>query len=211
MLAGNPAFILGNGPQLPVDDLDCLADRFTIGVNRVVRVFAPTVVLWVDRSVYDDVGERIDGCGALAVCDRQLRRRRDHVGLKTRTGEDALVRASTPEVLCCNGNTGCCAARWALALNCRPVYLLGMEAQYRDGRTDFYGVNPRHRREGATSTLAVMRKELDRLLRDAPGKVLGISDGQTLRELAAQAPRVDQHAAREHIRDMLRKRAVDVC
>ena len=209
MLDDLPAFILGNSPYLPTGDLDCLAERFTVGVNRIVRVFTPTVVMWVDRSVYDDVGELIDGCGALPVCDRAVRQRQGHVGLKTWVGEAALAYESTADELCCNGNTGCTAARWALALGCRPVYLVGMEARYREGRTDFWGRNPRHRREGVVSTLDVIRGELTRLTRDHPGGVAAITDGQTLREVAALCGRVDQDQLKSRIRRILRDRAVE--
>ena len=208
MLDDLPAFILGNGPYLPTGDLDCLAERFTIGVNRIVRVFTPTVTTWVDRSVYDDVGELIDGCGALPVCDRAARQRQEHIGLKTWVGEDALTHESAADVLCCNGNTGCTAARWALALGCRPVYLVGMEARYRDGRTDFYGQNPRHRREGVVGTLDVIRAELNRLLRDHGDDVVPLTDATTLREVAAVCERVDQDQLRFRIRQILRDRAV---
>jgi len=209
MLDDLPAFILGNSPYLPTGDLDCLAERLTIGVNRIVRVCTPTVVMWVDRSVYDDVGNLIDGGGALPVCDRAVRHRQRHVGLKTWVGDDALKHESAADVLCCNGNTGCMAARWALALGCRPVYLVGMEARYRDGLTDFWGRNPRHRREGLVSTLDVIRGELARLLRDHGRDVAAIGDGRTLREVAARCGRVDQGEIRSRIRQILRDRAVE--
>jgi hypothetical protein len=125
-----PAFILGNGPALPVDDLDCLSGCFTIGVNRVLLSgFTTTVLLWVDGTVRTDdptYAERMDASDALLVCDRSIRKWQFHVGLKTHVGDMALQRRSTPTELCVNGNTGCCAARWAIALGCRPVYLVGM-------------------------------------------------------------------------------------
>ena len=210
MLKDLPAFILGNSPYLPVDDLDCLADRFTIGVNRIVEVFTPTVLMWVDWTVYKAIGAKMDESGALMVCDRSVRHRQDHIGLKTWTGENALVHQSSPEVLCCNGNTGCCAARWAISLGCRPVYLVGMEAAYKDGKTDFWGNNPRHRREGLTCTLEVMRKELERLLRDLAGTVLVIPDGKMLREVAQQGPSVDQGALKSYVSELLMRRASEV-
>ncbi len=209
MLDDVPAFILGNSPYLPTGDLDCLADRFTIGVNRIVRVYTPTVVMWVDRSVYEDVGGAIDRCEALPICDRAARRRPGHVGLKTWVGEHALAHESAPDELCCNGNTGCTAARWALALGCRPVYLVGMEARYRDGRTDFWGDNPSHRRQGIISTLDVIRDELNRLLRDHLESVVSIIDGRMLREAAALGGRIDQDTTRARIKQMLRDRAVE--
>ena len=210
MFENLPVFILGNSPYLPTDALGCLAERLTIGINRIVRVFTPTVVMWVDGSVYEDVGDQIDACGALAICNRAVKKRPSHVGLKTWIGNDALRCRSTPDVLCSNCNTGCAAARWALALGCRPVYLVGMEARYRDGRTDFWGDNPDHRRVGMTSTLDVLRAELNRLQRDHPDDVIQITDGQTLREVAAACEPVDQAAARAAIRQLLQDLAVEM-
>jgi len=203
-LAHRPAFILGNGPTLPVDDLDCLTGQFTVGVNRILLSgFTPTVLLWADGSVARDdpaYGEMMDASGALLVCDRSVARRPFHVGLKTHVGDAALTHQSTPTELCVNASTGCCAARWALALGCRPVYLVGMGAAYDGERTDFYGVNPRHK---PGLTLHGMRRELTRLEVDFPGVTQAIPDGVTLREVAAAWPCIDQGELRQALRAAL--------
>jgi len=211
-----PAFVLGNGPWLPVDDLDCLAERFTIGVNRIFQAparFRPTVLLWVDGDCYRKHAEEMDNCGSLMICDRSVRRRQYHVGLETCIGAAALQKESLPERLCCNGNTGCCAARWAAALGCDPVYLVGMSARYRDGRTDFYGDNPRHHlaEVGCTSsTLALMRRELDRLMLDLGPVIVPVPDGELLRDFAGECEPVDQEAVKATIRSALATRGVEV-
>ncbi len=185
-----PAFILGNSPWLPVDDLECLRYQFTVGVNRILMAgYTPTVLLWVDGSVYDDDdhGAMIDASDALLVCDKSVWRHERHIGLKTHVGDMALKRQSTPTVLCVNGSTGCCAARWAVALGCEPVYLVGMEATYAAGQTDFYGQNDRHH---PGSTLAVMKKEMTRLRADCCDKLVAVTCGAMLRKI------VSGHAAR---------------
>lgn len=191
-----PVFILGNGPTLP-DDLSALKDRLTIGVNRIFQVFSPTVLLWVDGSVYKDHAEQIDKLDSLLVCDRSVAQKQHH-GLLTRVGDNAFTHKRSPTELCVNGNTGCCAARWALALGFSPVFLLGMDAIYIDGKTDFYGVNRHHHRTpDDNGTLHVMRQELDRLLRDCEDVwPLNSSD---LAEAVAQTEPVDQNAVRAEI------------
>jgi len=161
--------------------------------------------MWVDGSVYKVVGRRIDECEALKVCDVSVADPRRHIGLKTHVGDAAFEHETTATELCCNGNTGCMAARWALALGCRPVFLVGMGAAYHDGQTDFYGVNPRHRTLVHTQTLMVIRAELDRLLMDFPDRELlcPIPDGRMLREVAAEFPDVDQAGLRAEIRRIL--------
>ena len=203
MLAGLPAFIVGNSPKLPVDDLDCLAGQFTIGVNRIlVHGFTPTVLLWVDGSVYDDdhYGEMIDACDALLVCDKSVARNAKHHGLKTWVGDAALEHQATVTELCVKGNTGCCAARWAIAIGCAPVYLVGMEAVYDNGKTDSWGVNARHR---PGSTLMGMRHERERLEREYPDKVFCVSGADLLREFAAESPDRDQDELRAEVGMML--------
>ena len=83
--------------------------------------------------------------------------------------------------------------RWALALGCRPIYLVGMDAAYRNGQTDFWGANSHHH---GGATLSIMRKELTRLHLDFPGDILAIPTGQVLREIAGELPDVDQAVKR---------------
>ena len=197
-----PAFILGNGPTLPVERLALLKDQFTIGVNRVLRSgFTPTVILWGDVTVYQEDGQQMDASGALLVCDRSVACRQHHHGLKTWVGNAALRHASTPATLCCNGNTGCCAARWALALGCQPVYLLGMSATYEPGRTDFYGNNRWH----GQGTLGRMRDEILRLEAERPGAVRAIRHGAALEEIVSGLPARDPAGIRQQLLRLLRE------
>ncbi len=202
-VSGIPAFVLGNGPTLPVDDLGCLSGQFTIGVNRIMRSgFVPTVILWVDNTVYGDDGEQIDNSGALLVCDLSLASRQYHIGLETWVGGGAFNHDTTPTELCVNGNTGCCAARWAIALGFDPVYLVGMGAVYLDGKTDFYGENRWHHKTAPDDdgTLPLMRREMRRLRSDCD--VLEIPDGEILRSVAE--PLVDHE--QKNLRNWLQRR-----
>lgn len=207
-----PAWILGNGPTLP-SDLSPLRNRFTIGVNRILRSgFTPTVILWADGNIYQvggemtEDGKAIDESGALLVCDRSVAQRQHHIGLRTWVGDAALKHESTSKELVLNGNTGCCAARWALAIGCCPVYLLGMSATYDGERTDFYGPNEHHHnRPGDNGTLQVMRRELVRLRKDAGERLYQVPtrNSQLLARLAAEGPDVDQDELRARLRECL--------
>jgi len=197
-----PAFVLGNGPTLPAGELDLLAGRFTFGVNRILRSgFVPTVVLWGDLTVYRDDGPAMDASAALLVCDRSVACRAAHVGLRALAGDESRRRRPTPWTLLCDGNTGCCAARWALSLGCRPVWLLGMSAAREGERTDFYGRNRWHGR----GTLARMGRELRRLLDEHGRDVRTIDDGEQLRQAAAAAPPTDNEQLRTTLRRLLRQ------
>ena len=155
-----PAFVLGNGPTLPVDDLHLLDGQITIGVNRIILSgFVPSAVLWADDGVWDDVGCEIEDCGAVPL---------SLVGLSHRPGMFVLDPVGSEhdrgDARRCyiSGSTGTAAARLALALGFDPVFLLGMSATYDGERTDFYGEN-RHHKEG---TIDVLREETELLLRE---------------------------------------------
>jgi hypothetical protein len=203
-LSGRPAFVLGNAPNLPVDSLGVLAEQFTIGVNRILLSgFTPTVILWIDSTVHHDCGDELDACGALLVCDRSVACRQWHYGLKTHVGDAAPRQRSTPTVLCCHGNTGCCAARWAVALGCRPVFLVGMGARYAGDRTDFYGRNRWHGRE----TLGRMAEEVRRLQADHGDKVVAVDGAGELAEVVAGLPPADVDGLKRHLRRHLEQHA----
>ena len=145
--------------------------------------------------MYDTDAAGIEAGGALLVCDRSVACRPHHQGLRLVPGREASLRRPTVQTLCCAGNTGVCAARWALALGCRPVYLLGMSAEYDGERTDFYGVNPFH----GGSTPEIMRRELRRLMEACAGRVHPITSSQMLRAAAGQSPLVDQQQIRRKV------------
>ena len=205
LLIGRPAFILGNGPRLPIDSLHALAGQFTVGVNRILESgFTPTVIFWVDGSVYKEHGERIDDSGAILVCDEKIRRRQSHIGLRLHIGDAALSSKTTPTEVCVNGNTGCAAARWAFALGCNPIYLLGMSAEYLGGKTNFYGENKwHHRSDGDNGTLPVMRGELTRLKIDLGGAAMEISTGDALEYVAQKYEPTDRAALRGAILELI--------
>lgn len=195
-----PAFVLGNSPRLP--DVMGLWNRFTVGVNRILQTgLTPTVLLWVDGSFYRECAEQVDACESLLVCDKSVANRQFHIGLQTHVGSAALIKPSKPKELCCNANTGCCAARWAVALGCNPVYLLGMDAQYKNGISDFYGDNKHHHRnETGHTTLTVMRKELHRLLADFPEVCIPVANQKHLDEIIADTTNIDQGVIRLKIK-----------
>jgi len=202
-----PAFCLGNSPRLPAD-LSCLKDKFTVGVNRILKSgFCPTVILWVDGNIYrirghvTEDGHAMDRSDAVLVCDKSVAVTRYHHGLQTWIGDNALKRCSTSTELCCNGSTGTCAARWMLALGCNPVYLVGMDARYKDGVSDFYGDNPwHHRTPGDNGTLSLMNEELRRLQQDFEGRVLEVVNQEHLEEVAGGCTDVNQDNLKAAVR-----------
>ncbi len=127
---GTTAFVLGTGPDLPVEALGRLNNYFTIGVNRIWRTgFVPTVSFWLDGGIYQENPDHFDR--TLCVCDASVVARPKHIGLRLRVG--GLPRFLNPNFLYHLPNTGAVAALWAVSLGCYPVVLLGMGCQD-DGR-----------------------------------------------------------------------------
>lgn len=166
VLRGQPAFILGNGPDLP-RDLACLADLFTVGTNRIVWKFDPTVLMWFDPEIVDPAAPQ-NIAMPLAAC-RAVPFTRDEINWEKQWNDLAAYGTSRqwvdqplcrPDMVPCTGNSGASAAYWAMSLGCRPVYLLGMSASYDGGRTNYYGRNGRH----TSVTLRQLRRALARLL-----------------------------------------------
>ena len=50
-------FILGNGLSISSYNLDLLKNYFTIGINRIIYVFDPTILFWQDITFWEDEKE----------------------------------------------------------------------------------------------------------------------------------------------------------
>ena len=131
-----PCFILGNAPSILDHDLSLLKDYFTVGVNRIFKLYDPTILLWQDESFLKS--EKIDHLKAIKFC-------RDTVDPENKYYHYHRVMkpfkfANTTHILYGTGNTGILAVQFAVALGCKPIILLGMDCNVTDV-TDFYGDN----------------------------------------------------------------------
>lgn len=160
-LAGEPCFVLGNSPRLPIESLGLLDGYFTVGVNRICEVYDPTVLLIGDKSAYDLAEPNFGKSQKLLSPEMGVRCEAWYPQLHSAS----LNWSKHPGQLHLDGNSGVGAASWASSLGCSPIYLVGMEAAYaQDGDTDFYGVNAKHR----NGTLTCLRAALDRLVNEMP-------------------------------------------
>lgn len=117
------AFVLGTGPDLPVDRLGRLDGYFTVGVNRIWKHgIVPTVSFWIDGGIYQECPSHFDK--TLCVCDISAKSMPYHVGLQPRPAR-RLPRHLNPNYLYHLPNTAVVAALWAVSMGCYPVVLLG--------------------------------------------------------------------------------------
>jgi len=151
ILHGHPAFILGNGPTL-LEDLSELDRFFSVGVNRILYRYDPTVLMWWDATIRPDITHLLPDAKCLVV---------DYLDTAgNNAGSRRIFRPLTPDVVPVTASSGVSAAFWAMSLGCSPIYLLGMSCTILNGKTDFYGNNPHHQR----ATMKRIRLATDRLL-----------------------------------------------
>lgn len=182
-LNDEPAFVFGNGPDLPLE-LSQLDEFFTIGVNRILLRYEPTVVMWMDEDVARDQQERLDNTDALCITRREIKWRNRWWGLQTigHSSRPHMAVPPDPSLIPATGSTAVSAAYWAASLGCRPVFLLGMSGRPGRGGTNFYGDNPHH----TPRTLARLRKLTHRLM--AEPWAARIHDAGELRFVARSLP-----------------------
>jgi hypothetical protein len=143
-LSGHPVFVIGNGPSLLENDLSLLEGCFTIGINRIYKVFDPIILMWQDRGLMADGIENILDCSAIKVC----RDRCDKDGQFTTFSlkGPSYKMTDRPNVLYGFGCSGVLGIELAVSMGASSVVLLGMDCDYQDGKTDFYGTNADHNR-----------------------------------------------------------------
>ena len=153
---GIPVFIIGNGPSLNDIDIHLLDDYFTIGLNRVYLKdnFDPTILMWQDLELWLKEKKRIKKLKAIKYCRDASDPERIAYNFKLRGGPFLL--ASNPIVLHGSGATGPLALELGWNLKCNPFVFLGYDCKYKNGLTDFWGVNKSHQQH----TLTKCRKGL---------------------------------------------------
>lgn len=137
-----PAFIIGNGPSLKKQKIDILKNYFTIGINRAFYLLDPTILMWQDPEVWYSEKQRIPRLQALKYCRDKSDVQGRFYHFKLQNGFYKLPEKAS--ALYGRGSTGPLAFQLAYVLGCNPIVLLGCDCKYKDGDTDFYGVNPCH-------------------------------------------------------------------
>lgn len=140
-MQGIPAFILGNGPSLPKSKLDLIDGLFSIGTNRIFKIYVPTILFWQDTAISDEHEEEIDKCFCLKVCRNTISRNKY---LSFSLANDSFCLAQNPSLLSGRGCTGVLAAEFAISLGCSSLILIGCDGDYLGDKTNFYGINTHH-------------------------------------------------------------------
>ena len=165
-LNGVPCFILGNAPHLDDYPVYKLKDCFTIGINRAFFRLDPTILLWQDIELYYDCRKRLSKLDAILFSRDVSDPRKMAYHYKLLYGDYKLT--GNPSVLAGRGSSGPLAYQLAHVLGCDPIILMGCTCSYRDGKTDFYGVNKDHK----SHTLKACEKGLKWMKRADKNRIL---------------------------------------
>jgi len=168
-LAGIPAFIIGNSPCLDDEPVKILEEYFTIGVNRAFYSIDPTILLWQDIGLWNTEHRRLHNLQCLKVCRDISDPRHIYYNFYLRGGPFRFENKT--HILNGRGSTGPLAIQFAVALGCKPVVLLGMDCQTRDGKTDFYGNNPHWK----PTTPSNCKRGLEFIRDNCPVKIINCS------------------------------------
>ena len=155
------SYILGNSVGLESLDLASLAsDRscLTIGVNRLLRVFAPEYLLVADLKIIAEERDRLRAAKPKLLVWRKLgamlAERKTLPGVRRWTWD--VGRAFTPKlrqpclgyepswttgVFLRSGNTGTYAIEAAALMGCTEIRLLGIDLRFDLPRSHFFGTN----------------------------------------------------------------------
>lgn len=145
----HPIFILGNGPSLMDNDLSLLDPHLTIGINRVRQAHDPTILFWQDRTVWFTSQKEIQKTKSIKVTRKGMVRPNlfpDYLFFILKGNRSSTYPASCrTEKLTGQNITHGVAVQFAEAMSPSCIILLGVDCEFRDGKTDYYGNNRFHR------------------------------------------------------------------
>ncbi|MFW6173211.1 MAG: hypothetical protein ACOC5T_05650 [Elusimicrobiota bacterium] len=181
-MKGVPVFIIGNGCSVTDEPIaDLLKNCFTIGVNRSFKVMETTILLWQDIEFWHDkkVRKKLPKIKSIKYCRSSADPRGLAYHFKLMAGPFKLP--PNPMTLFGFGATGPLAFQLAYALGCYPITLIGFDCKYKNGKTDFYGINPDHKKHTLANCTRGLRwimkcNELSHV------KVINCSDNSIFRE-----------------------------
>jgi len=155
--AGNPCFIVGGGPSLRGFDFSLLKGKYTIGINFILKVFHPWLLMTWDKVCYDWLLYQFYTCPLVVVdVDNSYRDNCYYVRSAGRYGLPYSI-----DRIFIGEHMGYAAINLAIAMGFNPIYLLGFDYISINGNyhvTDDWG----HARDADDKFLR-FRKEIDQM------------------------------------------------
>lgn len=145
LYSGRPIFVLSTGTSLRGFDFHRLDGRITIGINRIIEHYRPSMVYFVDVSAHRKHaaalasynGMIVAGAGAAPATTHdnvfEVAHNADTFELRGNGSLSTIVGRSFADGLY-GGGGGCTALHTAILLGGDPIYLLGYDFYEDDGR-----------------------------------------------------------------------------
>ncbi len=145
LYADRPIFVISTGTSLRDFDFARLNGRITIGVNRIVEHYHPSIVYFVDVSAHQKHAAALDGYNGMIIAGPgaapkkthdnvfEIAHNEDTFELRGNTELSQFVGRSFNDGLY-GGGAGCTALHTAILLGGDPIYLLGYDFYEENGR-----------------------------------------------------------------------------
>jgi hypothetical protein len=148
--SGKRCFILAGGPSLTDHDLSLLDDELTIGINRVYEIFTPTIFFAMDKRFHNWIYQ---GKYGEKVKEKYINFPNIKLYLDVRNmdlSDIFYVRSigrcglsfDLASGLYNGNNSGYGAFNLACALGANPIYLLGYDMKFKDGKKHYHNGHP---------------------------------------------------------------------
>jgi len=166
-MKNTPCFLLGNAPSLTDNNLNLLDNYFTVGINRILNIYDPTLLIWQDLALWQSEKNKILKSKCIKYARTGSESQGCFFGFLLKDREPRI--APDLKTLYGRGSSGSIAYQLVFALGCSPIILVGMDCTYgKDGKTDFYGKNDMHR----PHTLPACNKGLEFIKNNAHDRIL---------------------------------------
>jgi hypothetical protein len=173
LLKEHTVFILGNSPSISKIKLSLLDNYFTIGVNRIFYLYAPTILMWQDIELWNTEKKRISKQKSIRLSNVLSDPKRVFLNFKVKQG--GFKFGNNPKILHGWGNTTALSVQLSINLGCSKIVLLGTDCKYKGKKTDFYGVNRDHK----PHTLEMCKDALKWIKKDSPVPIYNCSENKT--------------------------------
>lgn len=143
---GLPVYVVSTGTSLRGFDFQRLNGKITIGINRIVEYYHPTILHFIDKTAHQTHEKALRNYNGMIICGEgagptvshanvfEIKRNVDTFELSENvTSISKKVSRSFSDGLY-GGGAGCTALHTAILLGGNPIYLLGYDFYEDDGR-----------------------------------------------------------------------------
>lgn len=170
-------FIIGCSPSVLDLNLNLLSNSFTIGINNVLPLIDPYLLIWQDYEFWHDHHLAIQKSKSIKICHAKA----DPLGLffNFDINETKLEVADNPSILMGKSTTGVMSVQFAHSLGFKKMYLIGMDCCVRNGQTDWFGENKRWK----SHTLEMCNRGLEWISAHYEHKIKLINSSELLQDV----------------------------